>query len=350
MPTYAFEGKRPVIASSAYVSPTAVVSGDVTIGDRCYVGHGAILRGDWGTIEIGDGTAVEEQVFIHARPGDLTRIEQRVTLGHGSMVHNATVHEGAVIGMRSVISDFSEIGAYAIVGEMGLVRRHQKISPYKVAVGIPAKEIRDVDDDELARHQRAKDLYADLARRCTEGAHEDLNNPDRLRPDTDSFVPIGVIRTPFTTAVGTPIQGALSNDTEGEVVIDPAYRQGLSDLDGFSHIVLIYTFHQMDGFKLKMKPYLDKKERGIFATRSPCRPNPIGMTVVRLIESNGNRLRVSGVDMLDETPLLDIKPSIPVFDHHDSVRCGWFEPHLERIKQDGSMPVADSRFHGDDKD
>ncbi len=169
------------------------------------------------------------------------------------------------------------------------------------------------------------------------------------RATIGSFVPIGTIHTPFKDAAGTPIQGALSNDAEGEIVVAPAYRQGLSDLEGFSHIVLIYAFHRINGFKLKMKPYLDTEERGIFATRSPCRPNPIGLTVVRLIEINSCRLKVEGVDMLDETPLLDIKPNIPAFDHRAPDRCGWFEPHLERIKRNSTVPVADNRFHSDDK-
>jgi len=159
--------------------------------------------------------------------------------------------------------------------------------------------------------------------------------------------PIGTIRTPFKEAAGTPIQGALSKDVPGEVVLDSAYAQGLADLEGFSHIILIYAFDRIASFQLKMKPYLDDHERGIFATRSPCRPNPIGLTVLRLIEVSGNRLKVVGVDMLDETPLLDIKPSIPAFDHHDHVRCGWFEPHLKRLEEEGSSPVADNRFHRD---
>jgi len=169
----------------------------------------------------------------------------------------------------------------------------------------------------------------------------DDDNQARLGP----FVRIGTIRTPFDTAQGTPIQGGLSGKEEGRVVIDPVYREGLSDLDGFSHLILIYAFHRIEKAKLKVIPYLDRKERGVFATRSPCRPNPIGMTIVQLLEINEGIMRVSGVDMLDETPLLDIKPSIPAFDYHTAVRCGWFEPHLKRIEEQQIVPLADSRFH-----
>jgi tRNA-Thr(GGU) m(6)t(6)A37 methyltransferase TsaA len=158
-------------------------------------------------------------------------------------------------------------------------------------------------------------------------------------------IQIGTLHTPFKQAVGTPIQGALSGNQEGEIVVFPQYQEGLADLDGFSHLILIYAFHKLEGHKLKVKPYLDKHERGIFATRSPCRPNPIGMTVVRLMEIDGCRLKVRGVDMLDGTPLLDIKPSVPLFDYRENVTCGWFEPHLKRLEKEGAVPVADDRFH-----
>lgn len=164
------------------------------------------------------------------------------------------------------------------------------------------------------------------------------------------FVSIGTIHTPFKQAAGTPVQGGLAGDEEGVVILDPSYQEGLADLNGFSHIILIYAFHQIQGFKLRVRPYLDRSERGIFATRSPSRPNPIGMTIVRLLEVDGCRLKIKGVDMLDGTPLLDIKPSVPAFDYHESVRCGWFEPQLERLKEQGTVPLADDRFHGDDED
>jgi len=163
--------------------------------------------------------------------------------------------------------------------------------------------------------------------------------------DIDPMISIGTIHTPFKTPKGMPIQGALSGNEAGEVIVKPAFQNGLSDLDGFSHIVLLYLFHRLDAFRLIVTPYLDDQERGIFATRSPARPNPIGMTVVQLDAIEDGRLMVRGVDMLDGTPLLDIKPSIPVFDHPDHTRCGWFEPHLKRLQQEKTIPVADDRFH-----
>ena len=186
MSIYSFEGRSPVIASTAYISPTAQVIGDVTIGARCYVGHGAILRGDYGTIEIGDETAVEEGVIVHARPGDKTRIGKRVTLGHGAMVHNATILDGAVIGMSAVVSDYSEVGEGAIVGEMGLVKRGQKIPPRKVAVGMPVKVIGDVGERHDLMARRAKQIYVELAARYLAGGmveiaggREDATVPSR---------------------------------------------------------------------------------------------------------------------------------------------------------------------------
>ncbi|MDY6932399.1 MAG: tRNA (N6-threonylcarbamoyladenosine(37)-N6)-methyltransferase TrmO, partial [Halobacteriota archaeon] len=109
------------------------------------------------------------------------------------------------------------------------------------------------------------------------------------------------------------------------------YEEGLSDLDGFSHIILIFAFHKSNGFSLKVKPFLDDSVRGLFATRSPRRPNKIGMSIVNLIEIKGNILSVKGVDMIDGTPLLDIKPYIPEFDERDDVRTGWL--NMARLKE-----------------
>ncbi|MFH1809387.1 MAG: gamma carbonic anhydrase family protein [Pseudomonadota bacterium] len=175
MTIYSFEGRRPRIASSAYISPTAQVIGDVHIGARCYIGHGAILRGDYGSIAIGDETAVEEGVLIHARPDDWTRIGKRVTLGHGAMIHNATIQDGAVIGMRAVISDFSEVGEGALVGEMSLVKNRQKIPPRTVAVGAPARIIGEITAHHHDMTHWAKDLYVDLAARYLGGAMVELD-------------------------------------------------------------------------------------------------------------------------------------------------------------------------------
>ena len=174
MPIYSFEGRKPRIAESAYISPSALVIGDVSIGERCYIGHGAILRGDYGSIEIGDETAVEEGVIVHARPGDRATIGRRVTLGHGAMVHNAVILDGAVIGMRAVVSDFSKVGKKAIIGEMCLVKSSQQIPDNKVAVGVPAKIMGNVEERHYMMTHRAKDLYVKLSKRYGEGGMEEI--------------------------------------------------------------------------------------------------------------------------------------------------------------------------------
>lgn len=172
MARYEFEGKIPDIAAGAYIAPSAQVIGNVIIGKDCYIGHGAILRGDYGTIRIGEGTAVEEGVIIHARPMDSTVIGKRVTIGHGAMIHNATIRDHAVIGMRAVVSDFSDVGEGAIIGEMSLVKRRQNIPPKKIAVGIPAEVIGDVEQKHEEMTVRAKELYIDLAHRYPAGLKE----------------------------------------------------------------------------------------------------------------------------------------------------------------------------------
>jgi carbonic anhydrase/acetyltransferase-like protein (isoleucine patch superfamily) len=172
MPLYEFEGRRPTIEASAYVAPTAIVIGEVRIGALCYVGHGAILRGDYGTIEIGDGSAIEEGVIVHARPRNRTAIGARVTVGHGAMIHNAVLEDEAVIGMRATITDDALVGEGAIVGEAALVKHAQRIPPWKIAVGVPARIAGPVRDEQRERWAWAKELYMDLARRYPEGLVE----------------------------------------------------------------------------------------------------------------------------------------------------------------------------------
>jgi len=139
------------------------------------------------------------------------------------------------------------------------------------------------------------------------------------------YQPIGFVRSPHETARGTPIQPSRARGIEGTVEIEETYVEGLADLDGFSHIILICHLHKASAFKLKVVPYLDTVPRGLFATRAPSRPNPIGLSVVRLLEIDGSRLRIEGVDLLDGTPVLDIKPCIPEFDEVTELRCGWLD-------------------------
>jgi tRNA-Thr(GGU) m(6)t(6)A37 methyltransferase TsaA len=150
---------------------------------------------------------------------------------------------------------------------------------------------------------------------------------------------IGRIRTPFVEVPGTPIQSAYAEGAEGSVLVDEAFARALDDIEGFERVWLIYWMDRASGFQPHVVPYRDTRERGLFATRSPCRPNPIGLSVVRLLGREGARLRVADVDILDDTPLLDIKPYVPGFDAHPSARAGWFEEcRVDRR-------VADGRFH-----
>jgi phenylacetic acid degradation protein len=311
MTLYAFEGRVPEIAATAYVAPSAQVIGRVVIGRECWIGHGAILRGDYGTILVGDGTAVEDGVIVHARPGDTTRLGRRVTLGHGCMVHNATIHDEATIGMRATISDFAEIGAGAIVGEMGLVRQHQKVPPRSIAVGVPARVVGEVTEKNRDMTVWAKDVYIDLAHRYPAGL---TKMPVAGAAQAFAFRPIGVIRTPFAEPGDAPRQGALAPDTRGSIELAPQYAEGLDGIDAKSHLALLWVFDRAEGVSLRVTPHGRDRERGLFSTRAPCRPNPIGLTVVKLDRVEGHRLHVSGVDMADGTPLLDIKPANPELD------------------------------------
>jgi tRNA-Thr(GGU) m(6)t(6)A37 methyltransferase TsaA len=140
---------------------------------------------------------------------------------------------------------------------------------------------------------------------------------------TFKFQPIGIIRSQHAVAKQTPIQPVYARGCKGQVEVFPEFSEGLRDLEGFSHIYLIYCFHKAVAAKLIVKPFLQDVDRGVFATRAPCRPNAIGMSIVKLVRRDGRVLHVEGVDILDGTPLLDIKPFISRFDHIKQVRNGW---------------------------
>lgn len=158
-------------------------------------------------------------------------------------------------------------------------------------------------------------------------------------PPIIKYKVIGYIHTPFLEKKGTPIQPSYSS-ADGTIEIFPQYGEGLEDLDGFSHVILLYSFNQVKGFQLKVKPFLDTKERGVFSTRAPLRPNPIGISIVELIsiDFNTNILKVKGVDILDSTPLIDIKPYIPLFDKRDA-KTGWISKHKPK-----EQIISDDRF------
>ncbi len=165
-----FEGHAPEIGSGSYVHPSADVFGAVRIGTGCWIGPGARIRGDYGRIEIGDHTAVEDNCVIHARPGEQTTIGQWVTLGHGCIVHNATIHDWAIIGMGAIVSDWADIGEWAVVGEGAVVRQRQQIAPGRIAVGTPARLLdKPVGEEFKAQWTGFKRLYVDLARRYPAG-------------------------------------------------------------------------------------------------------------------------------------------------------------------------------------
>jgi tRNA (adenine37-N6)-methyltransferase len=154
------------------------------------------------------------------------------------------------------------------------------------------------------------------------------------------FRPIGVIRTPFPDVEGMPIQPCSSTQATGRVDLIPCLGDGLADIDQFSHLTLIWYMHRAGEESLKVVPFLDDRPHGIFATRAPARPNPIGISVVRLLGVEGPRLHVEDLDMVDGTPLLDIKPYVPAIDDRSPARVGWYDGLLGRLDQ----TRADRRF------
>ncbi|NWF91180.1 MAG: tRNA (N6-threonylcarbamoyladenosine(37)-N6)-methyltransferase TrmO [Ignavibacteriaceae bacterium] len=154
------------------------------------------------------------------------------------------------------------------------------------------------------------------------------------------YRPIGVIHTPFHAIEGMPIQPRGALGVPGTVDVLPEYHAALADLDGFSHVILLYHFHRVSGVKLRVIPFLDTVERGVFATRAPVRPNPIGLSVVRLRSILAGTLQVENVDVLDGTPLLDIKPYIPEFDSFGVDSIGWCDSSLRCLPEKRS----DDRF------
>lgn len=145
--------------------------------------------------------------------------------------------------------------------------------------------------------------------------------------------PIGVIHSPFREPKDIPIQSSAARDIEGTVEVYEEYIEGLKDLDGFSHIILIYYFHLSKRYSLKVKPFMDDNLRGVFSTRAPSRPNNIGLSIVRLIKIEGNILYIKDVDVVDGTPLLDIKPYVPEFDVREDVRIGWLRENIYKLSE-----------------
>ena len=165
-----------------------------------------------------------------------------------------------------------------------------------------------------------------------------LNLDDHLKQPT--FRAIGVIHSPFKDPRGMPIQPQGAKGIRGTIVINPQYSKGLKDIQGFSHIVLLYEFHLSKGYSLTVTPFLDTRSHGVFATRAPRRPTSIGMSIVRLLKVKGRKLHIANVDIVDGTPLLDIKPYVPAFDVRKVIRIGW----LTKKKAKASAQKSDGRF------
>ncbi len=154
------------------------------------------------------------------------------------------------------------------------------------------------------------------------------------------YRPIGLVHTPFKKIEGMPIQPSGAAQIQGSVEIFPEFADGLQDIEDFSHLILLYHFHRTQASKLLVTPFLDSRSHGIFATRAPTRPNPIGLSIVRLLERVGNILQIENVDLLDGTPVLDIKPYVPEFDQHPADRIGWLEQARGQVRAKRS----DDRF------
>jgi phenylacetic acid degradation protein len=164
-----FEGHVPSVSLTAYVDEDAKIVGDVKIGAQCYIGAGARIRGDYGSIIIGDKTSVQENCVLHARMGEKCEVGSHVQIGHGAILHNCTVKDYAVIGVGAIVSDYATVGIWSIVGEGAVVTSGSTVPDGKVAVGVPAKVVRDVSDSDKQLWSKYKDIYADLALRYPKG-------------------------------------------------------------------------------------------------------------------------------------------------------------------------------------
>jgi tRNA-Thr(GGU) m(6)t(6)A37 methyltransferase TsaA len=149
---------------------------------------------------------------------------------------------------------------------------------------------------------------------------------------TIQYTPIGIVHSPFKKPEGTPIQSAVAEDAEGTVEVFPEYKNGLDDLDGFSHIILLCHLQLVKDPKLKVIPFMDDQPHGVFSTRSPNRPNPIGLSIVELVRIENNILHIKNLDIIDGTPLLDIKPFIPGMDNRETTKIGWLERNIQKMK------------------
>ena len=162
---YSFEGKKPTSGTNTYISETAMVIGDVHIGDNCYIGHGAVLRADYGRIIIGSESSIEEGVIIHAPPDGTCEIGEKVTAGHGAIIHAQKIGNFSVVGMGAIMGIFSQIGEWTIIAEGGIVRMRQIVPDNLVVAGTPARTIRETSADDRETWLKVKMQYAELAKK-----------------------------------------------------------------------------------------------------------------------------------------------------------------------------------------
>jgi len=192
----------------------------------------------------------------------------------------------------------------------------------------------------IIRQRTISGVFPVTAQDCKINVKDIRKNQYFIFMNKVTYKPIGIIHTPFTKPGDMPIQPAAALGIRGQIVINDEYVEGLSDLEGFSHLYLLYHFHLSESFSLKVTPFLDDQQRGVFSTRAPKRPNAIGLSVVRLIEINTNILDIENVDMIDGTPLLDIKPYVPEMEAVTQHRIGWLSTHIIEIQAKHS----DNRF------
>jgi carbonic anhydrase/acetyltransferase-like protein (isoleucine patch superfamily) len=162
---YSFDGRVPSVGNGTYVSETAQVIGDVRIGSNCYIGHGAILRGDYGTIEVGNETVIEEGVVVHAPPNEACTIGNRVVVGHGAIIHSRSIGESAMIGMGAILSIRSDIGGRSIIAEGAVVKQGQQVPASVVMAGNPSRKVRDITQVDRDNQDMSVELYTNLARK-----------------------------------------------------------------------------------------------------------------------------------------------------------------------------------------
>lgn len=183
---YAFEGVTPVIDKTAYVHPSAVLIGDVIIGPRCYVGGNAVLRGDFGRIEMKAESNVQDNCTVHSLPDFDCVMDERAHIGHGAIIHGAYVGVNALVGMNAVVLDRARVGARAIVGAMSLVKIGGEVPEQVLWTGVPGKAVRELSDEQVAGKSRGTDTYVELAARCLPGLveAEPLSEPEPDRQRT----------------------------------------------------------------------------------------------------------------------------------------------------------------------